>query len=135
MATVYGLVNDEANAREKFTEARAQAETAVAESPNDGPRHALLGLVYAGLQRCREAAAEGDRAVKLLPETRDAFDGPILAVTRARIAVACGDKATAFALLERSVAIPAGITANELRRDPTWDPLRNDLRFKRLLTK
>jgi serine/threonine-protein kinase len=133
MATVYALLKDETNAKEKFEEARVQAEGAVTESPDDGPRHALLGLAYAGLGRCVEAVAEAQRGVELLPETEDAFDGPILAVTRARIAVSCGDKATALALLERSRQIPAGITPNELLRDPSWDPLRNEPRFKQLI--
>lgn len=83
--------------------------------------------------RCDEAAAEGKRAVELLPETADAFDGPILAVSRARIAVLCGDQPTALALLERSLQIPAGITVQELRRDPIWDPLRENSRFAKLV--
>jgi TolB-like protein/Tfp pilus assembly protein PilF len=133
LATVYGLIKDEAKARANFEDARLQAEAAVRESPEDGPRHALLGLIYAGLGRCQEAAAEGRRAVELLPETTDAFDGPILAVTRARIAVRCGDYPSALDLLEHSLTIPAGITAHELERDPTWDPLRNEPRFRQLV--
>jgi hypothetical protein len=74
----------------------------------------LLGLIYAGLTRCDDAIAEGKRAVELLPEAKDAFDGPILAVTRARIAVICGDHATAPRLARA---------------------LRSDSRFKRLLAK
>jgi hypothetical protein len=31
--------------------------------------------------------------------------------------------------------IPAGITPNELQRDPTWDPLRNDPRFTQLIAR
>lgn len=90
-------------------------------------------MIYAGLGRCDEARAEGNRAVELLPESKDALDGPILAVSRARIAVRCGDRATALALLERLVQIPAGITLPELRLDPTWDPLRGDPQFQRLI--
>jgi TolB-like protein/Flp pilus assembly protein TadD len=101
-ATVYALMKNEPEAKAKFEKARLQAEAAVRESPEDGPRHALLGLIYAGLGRCDEAGAEGKRAVELLPETKDAFDGPILAVSRARIAVGCGDHALALALLEDS---------------------------------
>ncbi len=134
MATVYALLKDAANAKTKFEEARLETEAAVRESPEDGPRHALLGLIYAGLGRCAEAIAEGQRAVELLPETQDAFDGPILAVSRARIHVLCGDRKTALALLERSLQQPAGITRNELRHDPTWDPLRADPGFQNLLT-
>jgi tetratricopeptide (TPR) repeat protein len=47
LATVYALLKDKAKARAKFEEGRLQAEAAVRESPEDGPRHALLGLIYA----------------------------------------------------------------------------------------
>jgi TolB-like protein/Flp pilus assembly protein TadD len=135
MATVYALMGDQPQAKAKFEEARGEAEVAVRESPEDGPRHAFLGLVYAGLGRCEEATAEGKRAAELLPETKDAFDGPILAVSRARVAVRCGDHASALGLLEHSLRIPAGITVPELQHDPTWDPLRQEPRFQQLLAK
>jgi TolB-like protein/Flp pilus assembly protein TadD len=134
LGTVYALLHDEARAKSNFEAARIQAEAAVQESLNDGPRHALLGLVYAGLGRCDDAKREAKRAVELLPEAEDAFDGPILGVTRARVATKCGEHAAALKILERSLRIPAGITVNELRRDPTWDPLRNEPRFKQLLS-
>ena len=105
------------------------------ESPEDGPRHALLGLIFAGLGRCDEAKAEAKRAVDLLPESKDAFDGPILVMSRARIHMMCGDLDTTFALFEHSLQSPAGITANELRFDPIWDPLRADPRFEQMLAK
>jgi len=135
LATVYAQKKDEAKARASYEEARARAESAVRESPDDGPRHALLGLIYAGLGRCEEALAEGKRAVELLPEARDAFDGPILAISRARINMMCGDFDTALALLDRSLQTPSGVTIQELRLDPVWDALRRDPRFQRMLTK
>jgi TolB-like protein/Flp pilus assembly protein TadD len=134
-ATVYAAMKDEARARENFAAALAKAEKAVQESPEDGPRHALLGLIDAGLGRCDEAKAEAQRAVDLLPESKDAFDGPILVMSRARIHMMCGDADTALSLLERSLQTPAGITVNELRLDPIWDPLRGDARFQQLLAK
>jgi TolB-like protein/Flp pilus assembly protein TadD len=134
-ATVYKAKNDEANARANYEEARDKAEKAVQESPEDAPRHALLGLIYAGLGRCDEAKAEAQRAVDLLPESKDAFDGPILIMSRARIHMMCGDLDTAFALLEHSLQTPAGLTGPELRLDPVWDPLRADPRFDRMLAK
>jgi serine/threonine-protein kinase len=129
LGTAYALTNDQPKARAHFDTARAKAETAVNESPQDGPRHALLGLIDSALGRCDEAAAEGKRAVELLPESRDAFDGPILAVSRARISVRCRDYKTALDLLERSLSIPAGITVAELLHDPTWKPLQKESRF------
>ena len=99
------------------------------------PRHALLGLVYAGLGRCAEATAEGKRAVELLPETVDAFDRPILSASRARIALICGDAETALKLLDHSLETPYGMTVHELRLDPMWDRLRVDTRFQQMLNK
>ncbi len=128
-------MKDEAKAKASYEEARMKAEVAVRESPDDGPRHALLGLIYAGLGRCDEAVAEGKRAVELLPEAKDAFDGPILIISCARISMMCGDMDTALALLDRSLQTPSGITIHELRLDPIWDPLRNDARFQRMLSK
>lgn len=104
-------------------------------TPSPAPRHALLGLIYAGLGRCREAKAEGDRAIELLPETKDAFDGPIMQISRARVALACGDAAAALQLLNHSLATPAGIAVQELRFDPMWDSLRTDPPFQKLLAK
>jgi tetratricopeptide (TPR) repeat protein len=135
MATVFAQKKEEAKAKASYEEARVKAEAAVTESPEDGPRHALLGLILAGLGRCEEAVSEGKRAVELLPEARDAFDGPILAITRARINMMCGDLDTAFALLDRSLQTPSGITIHELRLDPVWDKLRRDPRFQKMLTK
>jgi TolB-like protein/Flp pilus assembly protein TadD len=135
LATVYAAMKDEARARASYLIACEKAEKAVQETPEDGPRHALLGLIYAGLGRCEEAKAEAKRAVDLLPETKDAFDGPILAITRARIYMMCGDLDNAFALLDRSLQTPSGITTQELRLDPIWDPLRTDPRFQPMLGK
>jgi TolB-like protein/Tfp pilus assembly protein PilF len=133
LATVYRQMNDEPNARAHYEQALAQAEAAVRENPGDAPRHVLLGLICAGLGRCEEALQLGDRAIELLPDRRDAFDGPLLAVSRARIHCMCGDHETALAALERSLQTPAGITLAELRTDPVWDALRGEPRFQKLI--
>ncbi len=135
LANAYAQLKEPEKARANYEAARELAEKAVRENPSDGPRHALLGLIYAGLGRCDEAKAEGNRAVELLPENRDAFDGPILAISRAHIYMLCGDEETALTALEHSLRTPAGITPSELRFDPAWDPLRNQPRFVALLKK
>jgi tetratricopeptide (TPR) repeat protein len=134
-ATAYLAMKDQAQARTNYEQARDKAEAAVRESLEDGPRHALLGLIYAGLGRGEEAKAEARRAVELLPETKDAFDGPILVISRARIHMMCGDLDTALLLLEQSLHTPSGITVQELRLDPVWDALRADPRFEQILAK
>ena len=71
----------------------------------------------------------------MLPESKDAFDGPILAISRARIHMMCGDLDNAFALLERSLQTPSGTTIHELRLDQVWDGLLADPRLQSLLAK
>ena len=75
----------------------------------------------------------GRQAMELLPETKDAFDGPLLTISLARIHTFVGEHAEALALLERSAETPAGITRAELRLDPTWDVLRQNPRFQKLV--
>jgi hypothetical protein len=70
-----------------------------------------------------------------MPEAKDAFGGPILVMSRARIHMNCGDLDTALALLDRSLQTPSGITIHELRLDPIWDKLRADPKFQQTLAK
>lgn len=133
VAQVYHALGDADRARDGYEQALGMAERAVADSPADASRHALIGLIYAGLGRNEEALREGRRAVELLPETKDAFNGPLLVIVLARIQMFIGNQDEAIALLARSLAVPNGITANELRLEPTWDPLRQNPRFEQML--
>src|SRR2546427_3155673 len=74
--TLYLDQGDKEKARNAFEHARAVAEKLVREAPQDPARHGQLGVVLAGLGQKEEAINEGKRAVELLPESQDAFDGP-----------------------------------------------------------
>ncbi len=130
---IYHAMGDDEKARPAFEEAREIAERALAASPDDASRHVLVGLIYAGLGRNDEALREGKRAVEILPESKDAFNGPILVVSLARIETMIGDHEGAIALLQHSLSVPAGVTVNELRLDPTWDRLRDNPHFQKLV--
>lgn len=132
-AQAYRLLPDLAQARSSYEQALPIAQKAIAESPNDSARYAMLGLIEAGLGRKDEAIRTGQHALDLLPETKDALDGPILVVSMARIDAITGDLQKAIELLEHSLATPAGVTVGELRLDPTWDVLRNEPGFQALL--
>jgi TolB-like protein/Flp pilus assembly protein TadD len=132
-AHVYWVMHDFARARAAYEAAREGAEQALEAGATDPSRHALLGLIYAGLGRTEEAKREAKAAVDLLPVGKDAFVGPIYLTAQARTHLMCGDADTALALLEISVAQPCGVTVHELRLDPAWDALRQDPRFKKLI--
>ena len=109
-------------------------ETEIPVNPGEASRHALLGQTYAGLGLKQQAVREGERAVELLPETKDALDGPAMVLILAKIYVVVGEADRALTLLERSLSSPGGTTVFALRVDPVWDPLRSIPRFQQLLS-
>ncbi len=132
---LYIFLNDKEKARSAFDRARSVAEQMVRESPDDGGRHAQLGLILAGLDRKEEAVLEGKRAVELLPESQDAFDGPNATLTLAKIYTWTNKPDQALQLLDHSLNTPNGVTVSALKLDPIWDPLRSDPRFRALIDK
>jgi TolB-like protein/Flp pilus assembly protein TadD len=133
--TLYLFLDDKVNAHSAFERARIIAERLVRESPDDAARHGQLGLILAGLGQKDAAIAEGKRAVELLPESQDAFDGPEVTAVLAQIYAWTGESDEAFRLLDHLLVVPNGITVPYLKLDPVWDPLRKDPRFQALIDK
>ena len=130
---IYTFLNDKQKALSAFERARPIAEKALRESPDEASRHKILGLILAGLGEKNAAIAEGKRAVELLPESQDAFDGPKITIALAQIYARTGESEQALQLLDRSLSTPNGVTVPLLRLDPIWDPLRKDPRFQALI--
>ncbi|HEY2614237.1 MAG TPA: tetratricopeptide repeat protein [Chthoniobacterales bacterium] len=133
--TLYCLMGEKSKGREALERARVALEKSIQDTPDDANHHAILGDVFAELGRKEEAIREGKRAVELLPEAMDAFDGPTMTITLAQIYAWTGESDLALQLIEHSLTTPAGITVPILKLDPVWDPIRNDPRFQLLLTK
>ncbi len=133
--TLYLFLDDKVNAHSAFERARIIAERLVRESPDDAARHGQLGLILAGLGQKDAAITEGKRAVELLPESQDAFDGPEVTAVLAQIYAWTGESDEAFRLLDHLLVVPNGITVSYLKLDPVWDPLRKDPRFQALIDK
>ena len=75
------------------------------------------------------------RAVELLPESQDAFDGPKITASLAEIYALTGESDEAFRLLDHLLQVPNGLTVHTIKLDPAWDPLRKDPRFQALIEK
>jgi len=131
----YFFLNDKAKVRESMERARVFVEQQLRENPNDAGHHAQLGTIFAALGRKEDAILEGKRATELLPESKDAFDGPGMTIQLAQIYAWTGEFDQALQLIEHSLTTPAGITAALLKLDPVWDPLRKDPRFQALIDK
>jgi TolB-like protein/Tfp pilus assembly protein PilF len=133
--TIYLLEGDKEKAQPALEHARLVSEQLLREAPEDPRRHAQHGLILAALDRKQEAIAEGKRAVELLPESQDAFDGPRGNAALAQIYAWTGESNEAFRLIDHLLGVPNGLTIPMLKLDPAWDPLRNDPRFQSLIDK
>lgn len=131
---------DNATAQAHFTSALPAFESAVQQASRNGLRRANLGLLYAFIGRKEDAIREGQRAVELEPDSKDALLGPWMRGFLAMIYVRTGELDRALPLLERVLVDPfpvdntiCCVTANDVRKRWQWDPARNDPRFQKLL--
>jgi TolB-like protein/Flp pilus assembly protein TadD len=130
---LYLYQGDKTKAQAAFERARPVAEQLVRDAPDDPGRHVQLGAVLAGLGLKEEAINEGKKAVELVPESRDAFEGPQATAALAEIYASVGEYDEALRLLDHLLKVPNGLTAATLKLDPVWDPLRKDPRFQALI--
>jgi len=121
-----------AKARPLFEAEARFAEQELHEMPDSPTRQAQLGIVYAYLGRKTEAVAAGQRAVQLMPLSKDAYEGPTFLIVLAEIYARVGEHEKSIALLKRLLAIPNGPAQAELQFW-NWDPLRSEPRFQELL--
>jgi TolB-like protein/Tfp pilus assembly protein PilF len=137
---VYLAQGDNANAQKAFELARPAFEAAVKEAPASAYRHANLGWLYGFMGRKDDAIREGERAVELKPESKDAVDGALMNCYLALIYARVGEKDLAIPLIERLLKTPGAvdsvdysITISDLKHRWEWDPIRSDPRFQKLL--
>jgi serine/threonine protein kinase/tetratricopeptide (TPR) repeat protein len=135
-AIVYEAMGEGQSASARYDSARVHFERIIRSNPQSAYIsfcHADLGLAYAGLGRCEEATREGEEAVRMVPISKDAFDGPDLANNLAEIYVRCGKYEAAIDQIETLLSVPSYISPGLLRVDPLWDPIRSNPRFRRLV--
>ena len=133
---------DQAAAKKYFADAQPAFEKGVQDAADAAERHANLGLLYAFMGKHDEAIREGRLAVELKPESKDAVTGPIMLCYLALIYARVGEADQAIQLIERLLKTPGAvdsvdysITRSDLQYRWEWDPIRNDPRFPKLLTK
>jgi serine/threonine-protein kinase len=123
---LYSAVQKRAQAALATKEANANIEAAW---------HATLALADAGLGERDNAVAEARRAVELIPESNDRFEGPYWQDYLAQVYAMNGDAAHAVPIIAHLVDTNGSNTTRAmLRIDPVWDPIRDAAAFKALLT-
>jgi tetratricopeptide (TPR) repeat protein len=121
---------DYVRAYEYFDSVRWQFEEATRVQPDSIAAHGDLAMLYAVMGWREPALAEALRtkeleaAAKIPPSRR---------VNWAELYAWLGELDQAWPELERLIVGPSGVSLNNLRLDPGFDPLRKDPRFQKLL--
>jgi serine/threonine-protein kinase len=134
-AWAYQASGDHAKEQEMFQQVQKSTSTALLQQPDRAELHLALAFANAGLGLKDEAISESQRALELLPVSRDALSGSGMLMYAAQLHVRVGDFGPAFELLQTAMSHLGGqsISPALLKLDPNWDPIRNDPRFAQLL--
>jgi TolB-like protein/Flp pilus assembly protein TadD len=134
-AALRGKQGARAAERAYLDSARARLEGMVTARPREHLFHLRLGSVYASLGLRAEAVREARTAMSLVPLSKDALDGSLVAYRSAAIFAGTGEPDAAIKTLEEFMGRPhyPAVTATWLKLDSTWTPIRSDPRFQRLV--
>jgi tetratricopeptide (TPR) repeat protein len=132
-ANLYYLRGDRTRTRAWADTAKAVFEQQAKEAPDDAQRAALHGVALAYLGRYQEAISEGKRGLAMLPPSKDAYFGTYVQHQLIRIYLLAGRKEEVLDLLEPLLAMPYTLTPAWVRVDPTFEPIRDTPRFRKLV--
>jgi tetratricopeptide (TPR) repeat protein len=136
------VAGDHAAAQESWRQARRELEPFLKEQPENFALAGNLALVSMGLGDKAAAFKLIERAMAMIPIEKDAVAGPIPMEILARVAAQMGEPDRAITALQKLLSIPydgalaenVPLTPALLRLDPMFDPLRNNLRFQKLVS-
>jgi DNA-binding winged helix-turn-helix (wHTH) protein/TolB-like protein/Tfp pilus assembly protein PilF len=129
-AQVYEDMGLRAEASTRYAAALAELRERQRSSPNDHQIEAALGLAAAGLGRAEEAIRHGERAVELLPVTRDAAEGPLYLYLLASIQARAGRQTAAIETLDTMFSTPGFYNEWWVMRDPWFASIRSHPSFR-----
>jgi serine/threonine-protein kinase len=129
------MLGDEAGSRAALLKAKGFTEQMVAMGPNHPKGHERVAQAMAWLGEKDAAIAEAKRATELLPESVDAFDGPVCTQTLAEVYALVGEYDKAIEILDGLLTRPSQVTVATVRVNPVWDPVRQDPRFIAMMKK
>jgi TolB-like protein/Tfp pilus assembly protein PilF len=140
LALAQRLAGDTVGAKATAEQARNTLEPLGKNQPDNSVLAGLLSQVYAALGKKDLALREAERAITVLPSTKDRVYGPRLEENLALIETISGHNSRAISTLTRLLQTPYEswlygpwpVTPALLRLDPLWDPLRADPGFQKL---
>jgi serine/threonine protein kinase/tetratricopeptide (TPR) repeat protein len=133
LAEAYGLHGDAAHVRAYADSSRIAFEEQLRAAPDNGQNRILLGVALAYMGRKNDAVREGERGLALAPLSKDAYGGAYNQLQLARIYIMVGEPEKALDQLEPLLKVPYYLSPGWLKIDPTFDPLRKNSRFQKLV--
>src|SRR6266576_2635681 len=140
LALVERVAGDTAQAKAAAEQARNTLEPLRKDQPDNAFVAAALAVAYAMLDEKGSALNEAQRAITLVPSSKDRLSGPAFEENLALVEMIIGENRRAISTLTQLLQTPYGgwlysptpITPALLKLDPIWDPLRADPAFQKL---
>src|SRR5881397_3978772 len=140
LALIQRVAGDTASAKAAAEQARNTLEPLSKDQPDNAFVAAALAVAYAILDEKSSALNEAQRAITLVPSSKDRLSGPGFEENLALVEMIVGENSRAISTLTRLLQTPYGgwlynpapITPVLLKLDPIWDPLRADPAFQKL---
>ena len=132
-AFVLAALGDKAAARQRAGEAVSDLKSQLEKQPANEILWTNLGLAYAVLGERAESLRCAQKAMDLVPESKDAIFGPNYTFNCAVCLAWLGDKDRALAELARLLRTPRGENIYMAKASASWFPLRGDPRFEALV--
>ena len=127
---VYESMGRRADAARSYGAAKTTLEARLRDAPDDYQVEAALGLAAAGLGLRDEALRHAQRAVDLLPVSKDAAEGPLYLFLQAQVQARLGQPEAAFATLDRMLSAPGFWNEIWVQHDPSFAGLKRDPSFR-----
>jgi TolB-like protein/predicted Zn-dependent protease len=140
LALLRRVAGDTAQAKAAAKQGRNTLEPLRKDQPDNVFVAAALSVAYAILDEKGSALNEAQRAITLVPSSKDRLSGPAFEENLALVELIIGENSRAISTLTRLLQTPYSgwlysptpITPALLRLDQIWDPLRVDPAFQKL---
>jgi TolB-like protein/DNA-binding winged helix-turn-helix (wHTH) protein/Flp pilus assembly protein TadD len=127
------MSGDQKEATENYSQAIAFMESQFKKQPDNADILIPLSVAYAGEGDSAKALRLADRSIALFRKMNDQLDAADAEDNHTGLMARFGDHGAAIREIEDRLNSPGQTTPAILRLDPSFDGLRNDPRFKKLL--
>jgi tetratricopeptide (TPR) repeat protein len=134
LGLIYLLMSNKEMAAKHFESEKVFLLEKMDKFQNDSRIYRSLGLAYAGLGMNKEAVEAGEIALGILSSSNDAHGGYDSEMDMVKILVMVGEYEDALTRLEYIISQNGEITAEVLKLDPFWNPVRDMDKFQEIIS-